>query len=168
VSRRQKNTVRSGLRVGTAGVQVSKGEEMLLVGKTAWAGIVFVLLTTGNPGPRPTPLASGVDPRKEAPAVAHPDDGKKRQETLKGKGQYRGAVDGVLGLRTRASLPEFQKTENLPVTGQLDAQTAVKLGVTPEGREEAGYETIQGKPSAGIRRAKGPRRTSKTTEKTAR
>jgi hypothetical protein len=25
------------------------------------------------------------------------------------------------------------------VTGQLDAQTAVKLGVRPEGREEVGY-----------------------------
>ena len=39
---------------------------------------------------------------------------------------------------------------NLPVTGLVDAQTAVKLGVRPEGREEVGYETTPDKPSAGI------------------
>ena len=120
---------------------------MLLAGKAAWAGIVFLLLTTGRSGPLPTPLASGANLSKEVPAVTHPDDVKKVQETLKGKGHYRGEVDGVFGLRTRASVRGFQKTENLPVTGQLDAQTAVKLGVRPEGREEVGYETTQGKPS---------------------
>ena len=102
------------------------------------------------------------------PSVAHPDDVKKMQETLKGKGHYRGEVDGVFGLRTRASVRGFQKTENLPVTGQLDAQTAVKLGVRPEGREEVGYETTQGKPSAGIKRARGSGRTRKTLGKTVR
>jgi peptidoglycan hydrolase-like protein with peptidoglycan-binding domain len=143
---------------------------MLLVGKAAWAGIVFVLLTTGSSGPRPTPLASGAKLSKEVLAVAHPDDVKKVQEALKGTGHYRGEVDGVFGLRTRASIRGFQKTENLPVTGQLDAQTAVKLGVGPEGREVAGYETTQGKPSAGIKikRANGSGRTSKTLQKTVR
>ncbi len=71
----------------------------------------------------------------------------------------------MLGLRTRASIRGFQKTENLPVTGQLDARTADKLGVRPEVREEAGYETTQGKPSAGIKRAKSSGRTSKTLRK---
>jgi hypothetical protein len=47
------------------------------------------------------------------------------------KDTTRGEVDGVFGLRTRASIRG--------VTGQLDAQTAVKLGVRPEGREEVGY-----------------------------
>jgi len=58
---------------------------MLLAGKAAWAGIVFLLLTTGRSGPLPTPLASGANLSKEVPAVAHPDDVKKMQETLKGK-----------------------------------------------------------------------------------
>src|ERR1700686_328585 len=105
---------------------------MLFAGKAAWVGIVFLLLTTGRSGTRPTPLASGANLIKDVPAVVHPDDVKKMQETLKGKGHYRGEVDGVFGLRTRASIRGFQKAENLTVTGQLDGQTAGKLGVRPE------------------------------------
>jgi peptidoglycan hydrolase-like protein with peptidoglycan-binding domain len=66
------------------------------------------------------------------------NDVKKMQETLKkGKGHYRGEVDGVFGLRTRASIRGFQKIENLPVTGQFDAQTAVKRSQT--GRSRGGW-----------------------------
>ena len=46
------------------------------------------------------------------------------QQTLQDKGHYRGEVDGVFGLRTRASIRGFQKAENLTVTVQLDTQTA--------------------------------------------
>jgi len=138
---------------------------MFLASKAAWAGIVFILLTTGISGPRPTPLASGVNLSKEVPVDGHRNDVKKMQQTLQGKGHYRGEVDGVFGLRTRASIRGFQKAENLPVTGQLDAQTAGKLGVRPEGREETDNETAKGKPSAGIKSAKGSGRTSKTPRK---
>jgi peptidoglycan hydrolase-like protein with peptidoglycan-binding domain len=135
---------------------------MLLAGKAACVGIAFILLTIGISGPRPTPLHSA-NLSQEVPAVGPRNDVKKMQETLRDKGHYSGEVDGVLGLRTRASIRGFQKTENLPVTGQLDARTADKLGVRPEVREEAGYETTQGKPSAGIKRAKSS--TSKTLRK---
>jgi peptidoglycan hydrolase-like protein with peptidoglycan-binding domain len=138
---------------------------MFLAGKTAWAGMVFLLLTTGISGPRRPPLASGANLSKEVPAVGHRNDVKKVQETLRNKGHYRGEVDGVFGLRTRASIRGFQKAENLPVTGQLDAQTAGRLGVIPEGREETGYETTQGKPSAGIKWTEGSGRTSKPPRK---
>jgi peptidoglycan hydrolase-like protein with peptidoglycan-binding domain len=87
------------------------------------------------------------------------------QQILRDKGHYRGEVDGVSGLRTWASIRGFQKAENLPVTGQLDPQTAAKLGVRPEGRKETGYETTKGKPSAGIKWAKGSGRKSKTLRK---
>jgi Putative peptidoglycan binding domain len=143
----------------------NRGEGMLLAGKAAWAGIVFILLTTEISGPRPMPLASGASLSKEAPAVGHWDDVKKMQQTLRDKGHYRGEVDGVFGLQTRASIRGFQKAQNLPVTGQLDTQTAGKLGVRPEGREETGYETTRGKPSAGIKWAKGSGRKSKTLRK---
>jgi peptidoglycan hydrolase-like protein with peptidoglycan-binding domain len=138
---------------------------MFLATKAAWAGIVFILLTTGISGPRPAPLASGTNLSKEVPADGHGNDVKKMQQTLRGKGHYRGEVDGVFGLRTRASIRGFQKAENLPVTGQLDARTAGKLGVRPEGRGETDYETAKGKPSAGIKWAKGSSRTSKTPRK---
>jgi peptidoglycan hydrolase-like protein with peptidoglycan-binding domain len=138
---------------------------MFLASKAAWAGIVFILLTTGISGPHPTPLAVGANRSKEVPAVGTRNDVKKMQQTLQGKGHYRGEVDGVFGLRTRASIRGFQKAEKLPVTGQLDTQTAGKLGVRPEGREETGYETTKGKPSAAIKWAKGSGRTSKPLRK---
>jgi peptidoglycan hydrolase-like protein with peptidoglycan-binding domain len=138
---------------------------MFLVGKAAWAGIAFILLTTGISGPRPTPLAPGANLSKEVPAIGHRNDVKKMQQTLRDKGYYRGEVDGVFGLRTRASIRGFQKAENLPVTGELDTQTAGKLGVSPEGHEETGTETNQGKPSPYIEWGKGSGRTSKTLPK---
>jgi peptidoglycan hydrolase-like protein with peptidoglycan-binding domain len=138
---------------------------MLLAGKTASAGIVFILLTGGISGPRATPLAPGANLSKEVAAIGHRNDVKKMQQTLRDKGHYRGEVDGVFGLRTRASIRGFQKAENLPVTGELDTQTAGKLGVSPEGREETGTETNQGKPSPYIEWGKGSGRTGKAPPK---
>jgi peptidoglycan hydrolase-like protein with peptidoglycan-binding domain len=140
---------------------------MLLAGKAACSGIVLILLTIGVSGPRPTPLALGTNLPKEVPAVRNRNDVRKVQQTLQDKGHYLGEVDGVFGLRTRASIRGFQKAENLTVTGQLDTQTATKLGVNPEGREEAGDETPKGKPSAGIKWATGSGRTSKPIWKAA-
>jgi peptidoglycan hydrolase-like protein with peptidoglycan-binding domain len=138
---------------------------MFLASNAAWAGIVFILLTTRISGPRPGPLASGVSLSKEVPGVVHRDDLEKMQQTLWGKGHYRGKVDGVFGFRTQASIRAYQQAENLPITGQLDTQTAARLGVRPERRKETGDVTTKGKPSAGIRWAKGSGRTSKILRK---
>jgi peptidoglycan hydrolase-like protein with peptidoglycan-binding domain len=135
---------------------------MFLASKAACTGIAFILLTIGSSGPRPTTLVSEANVSKGVPTVVQRNDVRKIQEALQGKGQYGGKLDGVFGLRTRASIRGFQKSENLPVTGQLDTQTASKLGVRPEGREATGYEASQSKPSAGIKWDKGSRRTSKT------
>jgi peptidoglycan hydrolase-like protein with peptidoglycan-binding domain len=140
---------------------------MLLAVKAACSGIVLILLTIGVSGPRPTQLTLGTNLPKEVPAVRNSNDVRKMQQTLQDKGHYRGEVDGVFGLRTRASIRGFQKAENLTVTGQLDTQTANKLGVKPEGREEIGDETTKAKPSAGIKSAKGSGRTSKPQWKAA-
>jgi peptidoglycan hydrolase-like protein with peptidoglycan-binding domain len=138
---------------------------MFLASKAACAGIVFLLLATGISGPRPTPIASGPNLRNEVPAVGHGNDVKKMQQTLHDKGLYRGELDGVFGLRTRASIRGFQKAENLPATGQLDTQTAGRLGVTPEDHDKTGNQITQSKPSAGIQGIRGSRRTSKTPRK---
>jgi hypothetical protein len=61
-----------------------------------------------------------------------------------------------------ASIRAYQKAESLPVTGQLDTGTAVRLGVEPEVREETARGATQEKPSAGISWVKGSRRTVKT------
>jgi peptidoglycan hydrolase-like protein with peptidoglycan-binding domain len=124
---------------------------MFLASKAAWAGVVFILLTTGISGPRLTPLASEGNLGKEEPGVGDRDDVKKVQETLRDKGHYRGKVDGIFGLRTPASIRAYQKAGNLPITGQVDTRTADGLGVRPEGREKIGNEPTKGKPSAGIK-----------------
>jgi peptidoglycan hydrolase-like protein with peptidoglycan-binding domain len=138
---------------------------MFLASKVALAGIVFLLLATGISRPRPTPLTSAVDLSKEAPAVPHPNDVMSMQQTLIDKGHYRGKVDGVFGLRTRASIRAYQKAENLPVTGQLDNETAGRLGVGSEVRQETRFVTTQDKPPAGTKWAKGSGRTRKTPQK---
>jgi peptidoglycan hydrolase-like protein with peptidoglycan-binding domain len=143
---------------------------MFLASKIVCAGIAFTLLTTGILIQNlPRSAAAGSDSNKEGVAAADQNEIKKVQETLRNKGHYRGKVDGIFGLQTQASIRAYQKAEILPVTGQLDTQTAGKLGVRPEGREQTGYETTKGKPSAYIKWAKGSERTSKTpptTDKT--
>jgi peptidoglycan hydrolase-like protein with peptidoglycan-binding domain len=141
---------------------------MFLASKTAWAGIVLILLTTGISAPPPTPLASGPILSKEGSAVWDRTDVKKMQEDLRNRGHYRGKVDGVFGLRTQASIRAYQKAQNLPITGQVDTRTADRLGVKPESNwgdsKNAGREAghVSGgsagaikteKPSAGIRKA---------------
>ncbi len=135
---------------------------MFFAGKIGCSGIVFILLTTWISGPRPTPLDAGTNLRREAPADTRWNDTKKLQQALEDKGHYHGKIDGVPGLRTRASIRGFQKAENLPITGQLDAQTADKLAVRPEVREETRHEVPQDKPSAGIKWTKGSGQRSKT------
>lgn len=141
---------------------------MLYAGKVGCIGVVFLLLTTWISGPRATPLASAEDLSREERADKHWNDDardlnavKQVQQTLQNEGHYRGKIDGALGLRTRASIREFQRAENLPVTGQLDVQTAGKLGVTPDVRTETSYETTKDKPSAGIKWTKDSRRPSR-------
>jgi peptidoglycan hydrolase-like protein with peptidoglycan-binding domain len=138
---------------------------MFLASKAAGTGIVFLLLATGISGPGLTPIASGPNLRTEVRAVGHGNDVKKMQQTLRDKGHYRGDIDGVFGLRTHASIRGFQKAENLPATGQLDTQTAGRLGVTAEDHDKTGYYVTQGKPSAGIQRVRSSHRTSKTPRK---
>ena len=138
---------------------------MFLASKIALAGIVFLLLATGISGPRPTLISSGSNLSKDVPAVPRPNDVNRLQQTLLGKGYYRGKVDGVFGLRTRASIRAYQKVENLTVTGQLDRETARRLRVRPEVREQTSFVTTQEKPPAGTKRAKGSGRARKTPQK---
>jgi peptidoglycan hydrolase-like protein with peptidoglycan-binding domain len=51
------------------------------------------------------------------------------QQALKDKGFDPGPMDGVIGPKTTAALKDYQKSENLAMTGKMDRDTAVKLGV---------------------------------------
>lgn len=105
------------------------------------------------------PMVSAAD----KPAVSHHRDIKTVQQSLSDKGFNPGPADGRLGPRTRAGIRQYQKSENLAVTGRLDAETAGKLGVGPEsiggsfegagqevgkGGQEVGHEMKSGKPLA--------------------
>ena len=143
---------------------------MFLKSKIGWAGIAFTLLTIGMLVLGfPRSAASDSNQEGVAPFVIK-NEIKKMQETLRLKGHYRGKVDGDFGLRTRASIRDYQKAENLPVTGLIDARTADGLGVRPEsswgnsasaGQEfgpssdRAGGGIRSNKPSAGINRPGG-------------
>ena len=138
---------------------------MLLANKAAWAGIAFLLLTTGISGSPRTTLAPGSNLSEEVSSVGRRPAVSEMQEALRNKGHYRGQIDGVFGLRTRASIRAYQKAENLPVTGNLNKETAGRLGVRPEVRAERGFDTTQNKPPAGTQRAKGSGRARKTLQK---
>ena len=126
---------------------------MFLNKKAVWTRVVFVLLMTAV-------LGLSLMPRVFA---GHRNDIKKVQETLRDKGFDPGPIDGVMGSQTREAISKYQKSENLPVTGHLDADTAGKLGVGQEsvggdfkaagkdvgrGGEGVGHEMKQGKPIA--------------------
>ena len=57
------------------------------------------------------------------------EDNRQVQEALKAKGNDPGPIDGRMGPKTRAALKAFQETNGLKATGQLDNETAEKLGI---------------------------------------
>ena len=140
---------------------------MFLASKIVWAGIALTLLTTGMLAPPlPQSAPSSGSTTDGAAAFVVKNEIKELQDALRNKGHYVGQVDGVLGLRTRASIRSYQKAENLPITGQVDTRTAAELGVRPEsnwdnsqsaGRQDGHSsdivvgDTKTEKPSAGIR-----------------
>jgi peptidoglycan hydrolase-like protein with peptidoglycan-binding domain len=60
-------------------------------------------------------------------------DTREVQEALKAKGNDPGPIDGRMGPKTRAALKAFQEASGLKGTGQLDNQTAEKLGIAKVG-----------------------------------
>ncbi|MFZ3262416.1 MAG: peptidoglycan-binding domain-containing protein [Terriglobales bacterium] len=133
--------------------------------------MALTLLTTGMLVQSFLRSAAGSDANKpEVPAFVIKNEIWKMQEILRAKGLYQGKVDGVFGLRTRASIRAYQKAENLTITGEVDTSTAAGLGVRPEsswdnsqgaGRPDGQSSYIVAaefkgeKPSAGIRWPKG-------------
>jgi peptidoglycan hydrolase-like protein with peptidoglycan-binding domain len=138
---------------------------MFFASKIVCSGIVFLLTTPWISGPHPILVDSGIVVSSVVPEETDGNDVQAMQQNLQERGHYHGKIDGVFGLRTRASIREFQKAENLPITGQLDLQTARKLGVRPESRGDADYDTTQDKPSAGIDWARGSGPSSNTPSK---
>ena len=54
---------------------------------------------------------------------------KSAQQALQAKGYYSGPIDGKVNDATGSGVREFQRDNNLKVTGKVDKQTAAKLGI---------------------------------------
>ena len=69
--------------------------------------------------------------RREGPRVSSPGSQEVMgmQQALKDKGFDPGPIDGTQGPRTTSALKEYQKSENVTITGKMDRDTAAKLGV---------------------------------------
>jgi peptidoglycan hydrolase-like protein with peptidoglycan-binding domain len=117
--------------------------------------VLLTLFAVGTLGLGLPPLVSAASLSKE--------DIVKVQNSLIDKGFNPGRVDGIMGPQTRSGIREYQKSEDLKVTGRLDVETAGKLGVGPEsiggefkgagqevgkGGQELGHEITEGKPLA--------------------
>lgn len=59
------------------------------------------------------------------------------QEALESKGFDPGPIDGIHGPRTTSAVMEYQRSENLAVTGRADAETLTRLGVAGAGRPQS-------------------------------
>jgi len=81
---------------------------------------VATVAPAAAPAPAPAPVKKVVKPSK---AVA------KAQTALKAAGFDPGAIDGVIGKKTRAAVGAFQKAKSLPVTGKFDKATKAALKV---------------------------------------
>ena len=60
-------------------------------------------------------------------ATVSGDDVRGAQQTLLDVGYWPGPIDGVLGSQTRSAIRQYQRDENLPVTGWVDTETARKF-----------------------------------------
>ena len=69
------------------------------------------------------------------------DQVKAVQQALKDKGHDPGAIDGVMGPKTRSALRDFQKKEGIKDTGSLDQDTMSKLGVEARTSGTSGSST---------------------------
>jgi hypothetical protein len=72
--------------------------------------------------------------------LASSDNIKKAKEALKAKGHNPGDIDGNMDAKTQQALRDFQKANQLPVTGTLDQRTAEKLGVNLSGDKGSGSQ----------------------------
>jgi peptidoglycan hydrolase-like protein with peptidoglycan-binding domain len=78
-------------------------------------------------------MQSGMDRGRAGAQHLSNDKVKQIQEALKSKGFDPGAADGVIGPKTSQAIRDFQKSENLQVTGRVDEKTAKALGVEAAG-----------------------------------
>jgi peptidoglycan hydrolase-like protein with peptidoglycan-binding domain len=109
---------RMGPQTQAALVNFQRAEKLQPTGKLDGATLKALDLEKG--GPSASANAAG---RYPASTI------RKAQETLSARGYKAGPANGVLGDETRAALRQFQKSENIAVTGRLNPRTLAHLGI---------------------------------------
>jgi hypothetical protein len=84
---------------------------------------------TGAMGQGQSGSEQGASGMSRSGATAGNEEIKKVQQALKDKGQDPGAIDGVMGPKTKEALKAFQEKQGLKATGSLDEQTKKALGI---------------------------------------
>lgn len=101
-----------------------------LLARSVFIGALCLTLTVPAWATAGTKAPTAKEQRVEKKAVhKRSEEIKKLQEALKTKGEDPGAIDGILGKKTRAAIKAFQEANGLKASGRLDEQTAEKLGV---------------------------------------
>ena len=85
-----------------------------------------------NSEPEMRPDADRTNAAPDLP-LSSPEMVRRAQGALKEQGYYEGEADGVLNPRTSGALKAYQREHNLPETGDLDPQTANRLGIVGGG-----------------------------------
>ena len=83
----------------------------------------------GPTGPRPPIPPPAPKPEPDAPRPGPRPEVMSLQRALKEKGFNPGAVDGVLGPKTKSAIKSFQKSAGLEQSGEDNKQTREKLGI---------------------------------------
>jgi hypothetical protein len=104
------------------------------------AGVVLALfLLLGLSAPALANSASGTPlgyAQINQQAYTSPETIRAAQVALRDRGFYNGAINGVLNVQTRNAIRQFQRQSNLPLTGELDFNTARALGITSSRGEQ--------------------------------
>lgn len=107
------------------------------ISRTVFASALFVTLAVSGwaaeekqAPPAKAEKMGGMDKKPEMGKMMTGRKGNRAvQEALKAKGNDPGPIDGRMGPKTLAALKAFQEANGLKATGQLDNQTAEKLGI---------------------------------------
>ena len=74
-------------------------------------------------------FAAGDSPALQKRSAQNPELVRQVQEQLSASGHEPGPIDGLWGPRTRAGVMDFQRSNGIEATGQIDQETLVSLGV---------------------------------------
>ena len=98
----------------------------------ALAPAAFAQQTSGSSS-TPAADAGSTTPSTGSAATPSSDEVRQVQQHLKEKGGDVGAIDGVMGPKTRSALKSFQQQQGLTASGEIDSSTLTALGVAGGG-----------------------------------